>query len=333
MDNNTILIGLAGVIASSPPLLFASIGETFTERAGVINLSVNGTILLTAMAGVAVTLNTGSLVLGFLAGAVIGALVALVVAFSSIALKISQVAVGFVLALLCKDLATFLGVPIVNQELNLFVNPLPIPGLKDIPILGPLLFNQNILVYASFLLIIVAYIYIYKTRAGLLLRAVGERPAAAYVRGANVNRQRYLYTALGGAMVGLAGPMFSLSVKIGWAGNISGLDGFGWIALAITIFGAWNPVRVAFGVFLINVLSWLAVVLQASLVSIPSQFLQAAPFPLMILTLLMVNISNAEWVEGILARLPDSARRIVARIFRSLRSSPPGSLGIPFENE
>lgn len=330
--DDTILIGLAGVLAAAAPVVFAVIGETITERAGVINLSVNGTIIFTAMAGFATALATGSTVLGLLAGAVIGALVALIIAFSSITLKQSQVAVGFVLTLMCADLAYFLGNPIMGES-GPRIDPLPIEGLAQIPILGTLFFNHDPLVYASFILIAVAYIWIFKTRQGLLLQGIGERPAAAFVRGANINRLRYLYTILGGALVGLAGPMYSLSVKAGWKGTISGLDGIGWIALSITIFGGWNPLRAAAGAYLFAFLQWLGLVLQPNLPEIPSQVLQVAPFPLMILTLLLVNIGNAEWVERTLAAMPEKARRIVARILRNMRTSPPASLGIPFENE
>jgi ABC-type uncharacterized transport system permease subunit len=330
MDN--ILVGLAGVLASAAPIIFAAIGETFTERAGVINLSVNGTILLTAMAGFVTALTTGSVLLGFIAGAVIGALVALLIAFSSITLRQSQVAVGFVLALMCRDLAYFLGNPYMGES-GPTVPPLPIPFLKDIPVLGPLFFNQDLLVYLSFILIVVAYVWIFKTKPGLVLRGVGERPAAAFVRGANVNRLRYLYTILGGALVGIAGPMFSLSVKAGWKGTISGLDGIGWIALAITIFGGWNPLRAAFGAYLFALLQWLGLVLQPVFTDIPSQVLQVAPFPLMILTLLLVNLGNAEWVERTLAGMPENVRRVAAKVLRSMRTQPPASLGTPFENE
>ena len=138
----------------------------------------------------------------------------------------------------------------------------PIPLLENIPILGTLFFKQDVMTYFSFVLIAVAWWWIFRTRPGLMLRAVGERPAAAFARGAKVNRLRYLYTVLGGALVGLAGPMYSLSVKAGWKGTISGLDGLGWIVLAIVIFGAWNPVRVAFGAYLFGLLQWLSVVLQ-----------------------------------------------------------------------
>ena len=332
MEINIILIGLAGVLSSAGPIVFATIGETITERAGVINLSANGTILLSAMAGFAVSVETDSLLLGFLVGALIGALVALVVAFSSITLKQSQIAVGFILALLCRDLAYFLGNPFMGLPGNR-VPFLPVPFLKDIPIIGKLFFDQDILVYSSFLLIIVSYVFIFKTRPGLTLQGIGERPAAAFVRGANVNRLRYLYTVIGGALIGLAGPMYSLSVKAGWKGTISGLDGIGWIALALTIFGGWNPLRAALGAYLFALLQWLGLVLQPSLPGIPSQVLQVAPFPLMILTLLLVNIGNAEWVERTLAGMPEASRRVFAKVLRAMRTSPPDSLGVPFEYE
>jgi simple sugar transport system permease protein len=328
----TFLIGLAGVLAVAAPVLLAVLGETITERAGIINLSMNGSILLSAMAGFAVAFTTGSLALGFLAGMAVGALMAFVVAYSSISLRQSQVAVGFVLALLGRDLSTFLGVPYMNIS-GPSLPGLPIPVLKDIPVLGVLFFRQNVMTYLSIVLILVVWLWLYRTRPGLMLRGIGERPAAAFVRGANVNRLRYFYTLLGGAMIGLAGPAFTLNVKPGWMGTQTGLDGMGWIALAITIFGAWNPVRAAFGVYLFALLQWLGIVLQPSLPGVPSQVLQVAPFPLMILALLLVNIGSTEWVARTLAALPDTTRMFIARLLRSLRASPPAGLGTPFEQE
>lgn len=332
MNTETLLIGLAGILASAAPVLFAVIGETISERAGVINLSMNGTILLAAMGSFAIAVRTDNLIYGFATGIVIGAIVALIVAFSSITLKQSQVAVGFVLAMVCRDLAYFLGNPFMG-----LVGPrLPswfIPGLSNIPIIGPLFFRQDILTYLSYLVIFIAWVWIFKTRPGLILQGLGEKPAALFVRGSNVKRLRYFYTVLGGAIIGLAGPTYSLSIKYGWKGTISGLDGIGWIALAITIFGGWNPLRAAFGAYLFAFLQWLGLVVQPSLPNVPSQVLQVAPFPLMILTLLFVNIGNAEWVERTLAAMPESTRRFVTRILRKLRALPPAALGVPFEND
>jgi len=332
METSSTLIGLAGVLAAAAPILFAVIGETITERAGIINLSMNGSILLSAMGGFAVAYKTGNLAYGFLAGMLIGVLVALIVAFSSITLHQSQVAVGFVLALAGRDLAYFLGVPFMNQP-GPTLPGWSLPLLKDIPILGPLFFRQNLMTYLSYLVILLAWLWIFRTRPGLMLRGIGERPAAAYVRGANVNLLRYVYTLIGGAMIGLAGPAYTLNVKAGWMGTQTGLDGIGWIALSITIFGGWNPLRAAFGAYLFSLLQWLGLVLQAGLPGIPSQVLQVAPFPLMILTLLLVNIGDAEWVQRTLAAMPERSRRVAIRLLRALRASPPASLGVPFESE
>jgi simple sugar transport system permease protein len=332
MDSNMILIGLAGVLATAAPVLFAVMGETITERAGIINLSMNGSILLSAMGGFAVAYRTGSLALGFLAGMLIGMLVAFIVAFSSITLHQSQVAVGFVLALAGRDLSYFLGVPYMNIS-GPVLKGLSIPVLKDIPILGPLFFRQNLMTYISYILIVLAWLWIFRTRPGLMLRGIGERPAAAYVRGANVNLLRYVYTVIGGAFIGLAGPAYTLNVKAGWMGTQTGLDGIGWIALSITIFGGWNPLRAAFGAYLFSFLQWLGLVLQSKIPGVPTQVLQVAPFPLMILTLLLVNISDAEWVQRMLAAMPEGARRLMMKLLRALRASPPASLGVPFESE
>jgi len=330
--DTTLIVGIAGILAAAAPIVFATIGETIIERAGVINLSVNGTILLTAMSGFAVAVSTGNATLGLLVGALIGALVALIVAFGSITLKQSQVAVGFVLTLLTRDLAYFLGNPYMGLS-GPRLPHVPIAGLSEIPVIGTIFFQHDVMTYLSFLLIILAYVYVFRTRPGLMLQGIGERPAAAYVRGANVNLLRYVYTIVGGALIGLAGPMYSLSVKAGWKGTISGLDGIGWIALALTIFGGWNPLRGAMGAYLFALLQWLGLVLQPSLPNIPSQVLQVAPFPLMILTLLLVNIGNAEWVDRTLAGMPEQTRRMVARILRAMRTSPPAALGTPFEKE
>lgn len=332
MDNATLLVGLAGVLASSAPLVVATIGETLAERAGVINLSVNGTILLSAMGSFVVAVKTGSVLLAVVCGAFIGGAVAFIVAFSSISLHHSQVAVGFVLTLFCRDLSYFLGNPFMGEKgPTLAVHPVPL--LENIPLLGTLLFKHDLMTYFSFALVVAAWWWIFRTRPGLVLRAVGERPEAAFARGTRVNLVRYAYTVLGGVLVGLAGPMFSLCVKAGWKGTISGLDGMGWIALALVIFGAWNPVRAALGAYLFGLLQWLSVVLQPSLQGIPSQVLQVAPFPLMILTLLLVNIGNAEWIERLTAALPERPRRVLLRVVQALRVAQPRSLGIPFERD
>lgn len=329
--DSSLVNSIASIFAWAGPVIFAVIGETITERAGVMNLSLNGSMILTAMVGFAAASITGNFVIGFLAAAAVGALIALLIAFMSISLKQSQVAVGYVLALATKSLAYFLGAPYVGKQV-MQIPVVRIPLLSDIPIIGQILFNQTLLTYFSYLLIFVCYIYIYKTHQGLMLQGVGEKPTAAFIRGANVNLLRYLYTGIGGALVGVGGALYSLSIK-GWNGQLSGIDGIGWIVLAITIFGSWHPIKGALGAYFFVVLQWLGIVLQPLLPNVNSRIFQVAPFPLMILALLFVNIGNADWVDRTLAGLPESTRRVIAKILRAMRTSPPAALGIPFENE
>ncbi|HEY4689221.1 MAG TPA: ABC transporter permease, partial [Anaerolineae bacterium] len=302
---------LASILAASAPLIFATIGETITEKSGVINLSLDGSILLSAMAAFAVALTTGSVWLGFLAAMIVSMLVALLVAYASISLKLNQVAVGFVLTLLCTDLSSFLGNPFVNRQ-GVPVPHMPIPILKDIPLIGPIIFDQDLTVYASLLTVFVAYLFMFKTRRGLELQGVGERPEAAYARGIPVNRMRYLYAAIGGLLVGAGGAAYSLDVKLGWSYRHTA--GLGWIALAIVIFGGWHPFRVAFGAYLFGALQTLALKLQPVMPNL-SQVLSTLPFPLMIFTLLLVSSDS---VARLLDRFP-ALRGI-------LRSDPPSAL-------
>jgi simple sugar transport system permease protein len=330
MDGSTIS-SIASIFAWAGPVIFAVMGETITERAGLMNLSLNGSIILTAMVGFAAATITGSFVIGFLAGALVGALVALLIAFMSISLKQSQVAVGYVLAMATKSLAYFLGAPYVGKAV-IQIPVVRIPLLADIPVLGPILFNQTIMTYLSYVIIFVCYIWMFKTHQGLMLQGVGDKPTAAYIRGANVNLLRYVYTGIGGALVGIGGALYSLSIK-GWNGQLSGIDGIGWIVLAITIFGSWHPIKGALGSYFFVILQWLGIVLQPLLPNVNSRIFQVAPFPLMILALLFVNIGNADWVDRTLAGLPESVRRTISKVLRAMRTTPPAALGIPFENE
>ncbi len=322
---------IAAVLAASPPIIFAVMGETITEKAGVINLSLDGSILLSAMAGFVVALTTGSIALGFLAGMAVGAAVALLIAFASLTLKQPQVATGFVLTLLCRDLAYVLGNPYSHVP-GPQVPHTPIPGLVNLPVLGPILFNQNPIVYLSLLAIVLTWAYVYKTQPGLKLQGLGEKPAATFVRGVNVNRMRYVYTAIGGALVGFGGAAFSLLVKPGWA-RPYGIEGTGWIALAIVIFGGWQPVRAAVGAYLFVLLQMLANSLQSALPNVPTQVFPTLPFPLMILTLVLVTLGNAEWVNRLINRLPEGVARWLRRTIKALQTSPPAALGTVWEKQ
>ncbi len=315
---------LASVIAAGSPLVFAGIGEMLNEKAGITNLSLDGSILLSAMAGFVAAYASGSVLWGFAAAMAVGSIIALIVASSSIALKQDQVAVGFVLTLLCTDLSTFLGKSYVSIP-GPSVPHLTIPVLAELPVIGPMFFDQNIVVYASFILVLAAWFWINHTRQGLNLRAIGERPESAFARGLPVNRMRYIYTAIGGALVGCAGAAYSLSVKLGWSQGHTA--GFGWVALAIVIFGGWRPVRVALGAYLFGALKSLGSILQPVYPNIPSQVFQAAPFALMVVALLVVSASNPDKLGRY---LPTGLRRALAHI---MDASGPSGLGKRFEQD
>jgi simple sugar transport system permease protein len=330
MNVSDLLPILSVAIATSTPLVFACIGETFTERAGVINLSAEGTILLSAMAGFAIAKTTEglgtapSLFLGFAGAAVVGAAIAAIVAFGALTLKQSQVAIGFVLAILCADLSSFVGAPFVRIP-GPTMPSFKIPLLQDIPILGRLLFQSDVLVYLSYLLIIGAVIYFYRTRPGLMLRAIGEQPAAAFARGTNVILLRYGYTLFGGALMGIGGAAFSLDFKAGWSHRHTA--GYGWIALAIVIFGGWNPLRVALSCYLFGILQSLASVAQSTIPAVPTQVFTVAPFVLMILFLV---VTSSEWLARSLRLLPPGWSRAAAQTIHSI---PPAALGRTFEQD
>jgi general nucleoside transport system permease protein len=320
---------LATAIATSTPLVFACLGETITERAGVINLSVEGTILLSAMTGFAIAKTTEglgdlSLLLAFAGAAAVGAVIALIVAFGTLTLGQSQVAIGFVLALLAGDLSSFLGNPFVRIP-GPTVPSFKVPLLQDIPVLGELFFRSDLLVYLSYAAIFGVWVYFYRSRAGLMLRAIGEQPAAAFARGTNVMLARYLYTIAGGAMIGLAGAAFSLDFKAGWSHRHTA--GYGWIALAIVIFGGWNPLRVALSCYLFGILQSLASVAQSAIPDVPTQVLTVSPFVLMILFLVL---TSSDGLDRLLKLLPQSLGRAVAQ---AINTSPPASLGRVFEQD
>lgn len=309
---------LATIVASASPLIYAVVGETISEKAGVINLSLDGSIMLSAMAAFAVAFLTGSAWLGFLAAMAVSALIAALIAFASIELRLNQIAVGFVLFLLGAKLASFLGDPYVGEQAA-HVESMPIRGLSSIPFLGKVFFSHNLSVYGSYLAMIGAYVFVYRTRRGLELQGVGERPEAAFARGLPVNRLRYLYTIIGGAFIGMAGAAFSLDVKLGWRDGLT--TNFGWIALAIVIFGGWNPVRAAIGCYLFGALQLAALKLQPVWPDL-SQILPIMPFVLMIFALLLVYL---DWFRRLGDRHP-GLRRILA-------SDPPSGIGIAFRRE
>ncbi len=323
MNELSLTVLLAGVVAGAAPIVMAAVGETITEKAGLINLSLDGTILLSAMTAFVIACETGSLTLGFAAGAVAGALVAAVVGVFSIHLRQNQVAVGFVLTLMARDLAYFLGNP-YSRIPGPQVSPLPIPLLREIPIFGPVLFNHTLPVYFSLVLIGLSAWVIHRTRTGLRLRAVGEHPRAAYARGIDPRRVQMAAALVGGLLVGLAGASFSLAAKPGW-GRPQGAEGTGWIALALVIFGGWDPIRAAAGAYLFAFLQVMGIYLQGWLPSIPAQVFQVAPFPLMIFTLVLMGRAYPTGVRTTPGR-GGRWRRLIA-------GTAPSALGKPYHGD
>jgi len=255
----------------------------------------------------------------------VGAAIALLVAYAGIALGQNQIAVGFTLTLLCADLSSFLGKPFVRTP-GPSVAHWSIPLLVEVPVLGRALFDQNLLVYGSYLALAIVWFWTARTRAGLALRAVGERPEAAHARGIPVNRLRYMYTGIGGALVGLAGASYSLSVKLGWSHRHTA--GVGWIALAIVIFGGWHPLRVALGAYLFGALRALGGILQPIFPNLPTQVFQVAPFALMIVALLVVSGQEPDAITGAEGGPRSRVRSLVRR---ALSGRPPAGLGKRFE--
>lgn len=335
-DTNFVRI-LASVVAQSAPLMLAVTGETITERAGVINLSLDGSMLLSAMAGFVIAYRVGGVLenigvagdtlpvlAGFIGAAVVAMLAALLIAWGSIRLKQDQVAIGFVLTLLLADLANFLG-----QNFTRIPGPrvahVSIPLLASLPVVGPVLFDQDLLIYLTILIVALAWWWMYRTQPGLRMRGVGEQPESAFVRGVKVNRVRYLYTAIGGALVGLSGAAYSLDIKLGWSDNHT--LGLGWIALAIVIFGGWRPIRAGLGTILYGATKALAQVLQTSFPQVPVVLFNSLQWLLMLAVLLLVG---SEGLQRLILLSPRWARRPLEAM---LRVAPPNALGQPFIEE
>jgi general nucleoside transport system permease protein len=251
---------LAAGIRSGTAILLAAIGEIFAERAGVLNLGVEGMMLMGAMTAFGAAYSTGNPWVGLVAGAGVGALLALLHAFIVITLRGDQVVSGLALSFLGTGLSAVLGAPLVEIRQAPRLPAFPIPGLAEVPVLGPIFFQHNVVIYLGFLLVPLAWLYIHRTRPGLELRAIGEYPAAADVLGVNVQAQRYGYVMLGGLLAGLGGAALSLAITPLW---IEGLTaGQGWIAVGLVIFAGWDPVRAAIGSYLFGAIRRLPLDLQ-----------------------------------------------------------------------
>ena len=243
-----IIILHAG-IATGTVLLFATIGEIFAERSGVMNLGLEGMMLIGAMAAFSVTVATGNGWLGIVIAMIAGGALSLLHGLVSIHFQADQVVSGLALTFLGVGLALVLGEGLSSAGSIALLPSVTIPVLSAIPIIGPIFFtDQSVLVYVGYLLLPFSWYYIHKTRPGLHLRAVGENPSAADAMGINVYRQRYAYVFVGGLLAGLAGATISLAVSPGWFSELT-TGGLGWIAVGLVIFAAWDPWRAAFGAY------------------------------------------------------------------------------------
>lgn len=289
-----IIILHAG-LATGTILLFASIGEIFAERAGILNLGVEGMMLIGAMSGFSIALTTNSVWLGLLAAVLSGGVLALAHGLVTIHFQADQVVSGLALTFLGTGLALTLGDGLTGQSPPL-VPDFDIPVLAAIPFIGPIFFAEHsLLVYIGYLFTPLCWFYIYKTRPGMHLRAVGEKPEAADTMGLNVYGLRYFYVFVGGCLAGLAGVTISLSVSPGWFSELT-TSGQGWIAVGLVIFAQWDPVRAAIGAYLFGALRRGILDLQgpATLFGLTNPlyvnanfgfFLQMAPFILTIIAL------------------------------------------------
>ena len=260
MELALIVSLLAAGVRSGTPILFATIGEIFAERSGVLNLGVEGMMLMGAMTGYGVSAATGNPWLGLVAALGVGAVLALLHAFVTVTLRADQVVSGLALTFLGTGMSAVLGAPLVEVRNVPRLPAFNIPLLADIPVLGPIFFQHNVIVYLGFLLVPVAWFYIYRTRPGLELRAVGEYPAAADVLGVNVVRQRYFYVMLGGMLAGIGGAALSLAITPLWIEGMTA--GQGWIAVGLVIFAGWDPLRGAMGAYLFGAIRRLPLDLQ-----------------------------------------------------------------------
>lgn len=257
-----ILIVLQAGVATGTILLFATLGGIFSERSGVMNLGMEGMMLIGAMSAFSVATSTGNPWLGLLVAMLAAGLISQVHAFISITLQADQVVSGLSLGFLATGLALVLGEGLSKAGTVPLIPSYTVPLLSQIPIIGPVFFtNQKLLVYLGYVMVPLAWYYINRTRPGLHLRAVGEYPSAADSLGINVYRLRYFYVFVGGLFAGLAGATISLAISPGWFSELT-TAGQGWIAIGLVIFAQWDPVRAAVGSYIFGALRRLVLDIQ-----------------------------------------------------------------------
>jgi ABC-type uncharacterized transport system permease subunit len=276
---------LSLTIPAGTALLLGTLGEVYAERSGVLNLGVEGMMIMGAITAFGITFVTKNLLLGILAACVAGALMSLIHAYVSVTLRVNQVVSGLALTMVGLGISGLIGKQFIGMPLPVRMTPISIPVLSDLPILGPVLFRYNLLVYISIGLVPVLAYILYKTNWGIVLRSVGENPAAADAMGVNVFLVRYLAVMFGGVMAGLAGAFLSVAYAPAWIEGMTA--GAGWIVIALTIFSLYDPVRAMFGAYLFGGVRVLQFRLQP--LGIPANFLNMLPFLITIFVLVLIS--------------------------------------------
>ncbi len=279
-------------VRSGTPLLLGTVGEIYAERSGVMNLGIEGIMLVGAITGFAVALTTGQVWLGFLAASLAGLALALIHAFASITLHANQVVSGLALTMLGTGLSSLMGRGYVEEALppSMRILPVPVPGLSELPVIGRGLFHQDPIAYLALGLALASWFVLYKTSWGIAIRAVGDDPASADAMGINVYRVRYACVAFGGAMAGLAGAYLSLVFTPGWTEGMT--VGRGWIVIALVVFALWDPLKAIVGAYLFGGAEALRYQPFIRAMGIESSLLDMLPYVATILAML-VGVSEA----------------------------------------
>ncbi len=292
---------LISTVQAGTIYLLATVGEIYAERSGVINLGLEGMIIMGALTSFIVTFYTGDYLLAVLLAVLAGLLMSLLHAFISISLKVNQYVSGIALTILGLGLSGFLGRPLTGMTVEK-VHEIPIPVLSDIPVVGPAFFKQNVFVYISYVIAILGWYVLFKTRIGLNIRSVGENPSMADSLGVNVTLVRYGATLFGGALAGLAGAYFFIGYQPFWVEGMTA--GRGWISIALVIFAAWSPLRAIAGAYLFGGVEALQFRMQAfGYGTATPQFMLMLPYALTIVVLIMLSHHSIRKRIGVPAAL------------------------------
>jgi len=286
MDEMLIQSLFIAALKTGTPLLIIALGELICEKTGVLNLGQEGMMLMGAMAGFAGAMVSGSLLVGVLVAMFAGMMMAWLFGVLTLTLSSNQVATGLALTIFGTGLSAFLGGSLVGSTIQGF-KPIAIPLLSDIPFFGPLLFNHDILVYTSFILVGTAWWTLHKTRIGLVIRAVGENPHSANALGIKVIKVRYMVTLLGGALAGLAGAYMSLSYTPMWMENMTA--GRGWIALALVVFASWRIGYPVLGAYLFGFTSIMHLMMQGAGIDISPNLLAMTPYVATVVVMVLLS--------------------------------------------